>query len=275
MDKISFLFSFNSNVVDRKCFPGFGCWYCSLLCEVCHTPVGYSSFIRSINDIMFKFCSENCLQLYFDLFDDPDNTRDLEVCTSDIQPQSMDIPSSVGASIRQEQEVKTCSSSDNSFSLGSEKESIAKESLEDEGDKVKEKPTMKENFDIKVSSAQVKTNDQKLKQLNDVLPLLSISAMYRETNGSLVAVTIKLYYSQNGVTFIPISTNAFYMLCILQSSTGQHMFEYYITNDLELREPLINEKQVLLPSHYKQLLKELLHNGLQQCNLDDLDSLMK
>ena len=224
---------------------------------------------------MFKFCSENCLQLYSDLFDDPDNTRDLEVCTSDIQPQSMDITSSVGASIRQEQEVETCSTSDKSFSLGSQKESIAKDNLEDEEDKVKEKPVMKEHFDIKVSSVQVKTNDQKLKQLNDVLPLLSISAMYRETNGSLVAVTMKLYYSQNGVGFIPISSNTFYMLCILQAPTGQHVFEYYITNDLELREPLINEKQVLLPSQYKQILKEILHNGLQQHNLDDLDSLMK
>ena len=100
---------------------------------------------------------------------------------------------------------------------------------------MKEKPMINEHFEMKAFSVQVKTNDQKLKQLND---LLSISAMYHETNGSLVAVTMKVYYSQNGVSFIPISSNAFYMLCILQSSTDQHVFEYYITNDLEFREPL-------------------------------------
>ena len=223
---------------------------------------------------MFKFCSENCLQLYADLFDDPNNTMNLEMNASDMQPQSMDITNSVSTSVKHEQEEKTCSTSDQSFSLGSEKESIVKESLEEEEDKVKEKPIMKEHFDIKVSNVQVKTNGQKLKQLNDVLHLLSIPDVYCEINGSLVAVTMKVYYSQNGVSFIPISSNAFYMLCILQSSTDQHVFEYYITNDLELREPLINEKQILLPSHYKQLLKEILQNGLQQCNLDSLDSLI-
>ena len=97
---------------------------------------------------------------------------------------------------------------------------------------------MKEHFDIKVSNVQVKTNGQKLKQLNDVLHLLSISDVYCEINGSLVAVTMKVYHSQNGVSFIPISSNAFYILCILQSSTDRHVFEYYITNDLEFREPL-------------------------------------
>ena len=223
---------------------------------------------------MFKFCSENCLQLYADLFDDPNNTMNLEMNVSDMQPQSMDITNSVSTSVKHEQEEKACSTGDQSFSLGSEKESIVKESLEEEEDKVKEKPIMKEHFDIKVSNVQVKTNGQKLKQLNDVLHLLSIPDVYCEINGSLVAVTMNVYYSQNGVSFIPISSNAFYMLCILESSTDQHVFEYYITNDLELREPLINEKHVLLPSHYKQLLKEILQNGLQQCNLDSLDSLI-
>ena len=285
-----------SFVMDRKCVSGYGCWYCSLSCEVCRAPHVYGSPIKSMDDILFKFCSQDCLDLYENYFDDTKEHPTAKL---------VDI-----VSVKEMPDIKEVTPENKMpISDKQDKEDLAQNVMEDKQERnecieekrvpfptVQEMPLDKTVVEIETQNCN-ESEDQVIEkpkqhdtanlksltcheiQLSNAVLLMLISGNCQQADGTRLRITIKLFHSPQDIVHVPILHDTFFVICLFQLVDEQYLDLYYVSLKGSLCEQVYtkdkdSQSDYLPLNDRKQLLCDVLHDGLCKHKVESLSSLL-
>ena len=248
--------------VDRKCIPGLGCWYCSLSCEICRKPHVFGSIVKLIDDIVFKFCSQDCLNFYGKVFDDQTMIKDMK------PPDAKENSDSTTASedfIQDKVALRDKNTSEN-----------AKETRKGEDESLIEMA-----YNKTLTSSTV---NEVISQMNNAVLIVSIICAFETHNSLKAQATMKIFHtSAEGIQYVPVAPNTYLMISYLQLACEQYIDVYCISNDGSLLERIYPRNDDSLKSddifssvsHRKKFLACNLREALNEINVKDLSNLVK
>ena len=249
-----------------------------------------------MDDILFKFCSQDCLDLYENYFDDTKEHPTAKL---------VDI-----VSVKEMPDIKEVTPENKMpISDKQDKEDLAQNVMEDKQERnecieekrvpfptVQEMPLDKTVVEIETQNCN-ESEDQVIEkpkqhdtanlksltcheiQLSNAVLLMLISGNCQQADGTRLRITIKLFHSPQDIMHVPILHDTFFVICLLQLVDEQYLDVYYVSLKGSLCEQVYtkdkdSQSDYLPLSDRKQLLCDVLHDGLCKHKVESLSSLL-
>ena len=116
-----------------------------------------------------------------------------------------------------------------------------------------------------------------LTQMNDTVLLMVTTGIYLQSNGTKLRVIMKLFHAPQEINIITIIPNTYFIICFLQSAHEQYLDVCSLSIEGCLCETITrvkDEDDSVSFSERKQVLCDVLQNGLHMCNVKILSSLL-